>query len=248
MEIKKILEPVKKLKNVERYYLKDDKDYHSAVGVIKAEDINKAGFGGTVKSNMDKEFYVLPAAFIDKFDNIKRSAQIITRKDAAAIIAETGISKDSIVVDAGTGSGGLACMLANVAKEVYSYDVVPENVDIGKKNAESLGLKNVQFEVLDLKQNSPKKDVDVVVLDMPQSEEAIDSAFKMLKSGGFLVGYFPQITQAQTFILALKDNFVVEKAFETIQRDWVITDKIVRPEFQIMGHTAFLVIARKARK
>lgn len=248
MEIKKTLIAVKKSKKDFKYFVKEDKDVHTEVGVIKADDINQAGFGGLVKSNLGKEFYILPSSFSDKFENIKRGAQIITPKDAGVIIAETGIGKDSIVVEAGTGSGGLSCMLANVVKEVYSYDLSPEAVELGKKNADMFGLKNVTFEVVDLKENAPKKEVDLVVLDMPESEKAIPNAFKMLKVGGYLIGYMPQITQVQQFVLSLGEDFLLEKVCETIQREWVITDRITRPEYQMLGHTAFLVIARKAKR
>ncbi len=44
----------------------------------------------------------------------KRGPQIIPPKDFGMIVAETGCGKDWKVVDAGTGSGFLAMMLANI--------------------------------------------------------------------------------------------------------------------------------------
>ena len=247
--IKKTLISVKKKeKDHIKYFVKDDLDFHAKEGVIKKEEIDSE-FGSIIKSHMNKEFYLLPSSFPDKFSNIRRNAQIIIPKVAGQVIINTGMNKNSVVVEAGTGSGGLACLLANTAKEVYSYDISEEAVKLGKENAEFLGIKNAFFDVCNLKEKSPKKDVDVVVLDMIEAEKAVDSAFEMLKVGGYVVGYFPQITQARDFVFELeRKGFVVEKVEETIEREWVVADRILRPKFLIQGHTAFLVFARKARK
>ncbi len=247
MSIKKVLIPrkVEKKEKREKFYIKDNADVHTKNGVIKKEQLKD---GEIIRSHMGKEFYLIPAGFKDSFENIKRDAQIIIPKDFGVIVAETGINKDTIIVEAGTGSGGLACLFANVAKEVWSYDVADKAVEIGRKNAKFLGLDNVHFDICNLKEKAPKKNVDVVVLDMPEAERAIESSFKMLKLGGWLVGYFPQITQAKDFVLALEGRFVVEKISETIEREWKITERIARPNFLIQGHTAFLVFARKATR
>jgi len=66
--------------------------------------------------------FILEPDFTDKFKKIKRGPQIITPKDIGTIITETGINKNSIVLDAGGGSGSLSCFLANITKKVYCYE------------------------------------------------------------------------------------------------------------------------------
>ena len=86
------------INNKKEFLIKDlTKDYHTEFGFVKAKDLNKK----KVKTNKGVEFFVFDADFIDLFKRIKRNAQIITAKDSAVIAAETGLNKESRVVDAG---------------------------------------------------------------------------------------------------------------------------------------------------
>ena len=124
------------------FYVRDSsKDLHTQYGFIKAVDIKKAKPGSTLATNTGKELFVLNQSFVDVYKKIKRSAQIIPLKDVGTIVAETGINSKTRVVDAGAGSGGLACFLANIAKDVVTYDVRDDFIKIVKRNKEYLGLK-----------------------------------------------------------------------------------------------------------
>ena len=233
-------------KEGESFYIKDlTKDLHTKFGFIKAKDLKKNK--GIVKTNKGKEFFIFSAGFIDRFKRLKRRAQIITLKDAGVIIAETGINKDSKVVDAGGGSGGIACVLGNIAKQVITYEMRKEFVKIIKENIKNLDLKNVTVKNKDITKGISERNLDLVVLDLPDPEKIIDHASKSLKPGGFLVAYFPSITQVISFVKTIKkkENFVLVKVVETIQREWKIQDKIARPEFRMLGHTGFVIIVRR---
>ena len=83
--------------------------------------------------------------FIDNYKTIKRLAQIISLKDIGSIIANTGIHRDSIVMESGTGSAGLSCFLAHICKKVISYDINDKHTDIAKANIKNLGVKNIEL-------------------------------------------------------------------------------------------------------
>ncbi|MBI2659208.1 tRNA (adenine-N1)-methyltransferase, partial [Candidatus Woesearchaeota archaeon] len=107
-----------------KFYAKDlGQDLHTQYGYVKKEELKKAKEGDLRKSNTNKEFFIFNPSFIDLYRKIKRDAQIIQLKDIGLIIAETGISKSSKVLDAGSGSGALACFFAAIAKEVISYEI-----------------------------------------------------------------------------------------------------------------------------
>ena len=74
-------------------------------------------------------------------------------------------------------------------------------------------------------------------------------AYKALKTGGFLVVYTPQITQANKLVnLILKDeNFVYLKTAELIERKWRIKGEVSRPSFEGLGHTGFLSFFRRVK-
>src|SRR3989338_4971435 len=117
MAIKKILIT----RHGKKFYAKDlESDVHTQYGFVKKEDIEKSNEGDLLKSNTEKEFFVFNPSFIDLYRKIKRDAQIIPLKDIGFIIAETGINRESKVLDAGSGSGALACFLAAIAKEVIT--------------------------------------------------------------------------------------------------------------------------------
>lgn len=231
-----------------RYYFVEDasKDYHTADGVIAKKDLKKKD-GSIVKTNTGKEFLVFSSDFSDEYRKIRRLPQIIPLKDIGIIIAETGIGKQSKVVDAGTGSGAAACFLAHLVKEVVSYDIKKEHVQIARENVKRLGLKNIKIKNKNIYKEVNEKDADLFVLDVPEPWNAISSADKALKVGGYLVSYSPTIPQVMDFVNTIANNpkFIVTKTIEAIERKWDVYRRKVRPKSSGIGHSGFLTFARK---
>ena len=246
MNIKKILIT----KQGRKFYAKDlSQDLHTQYGFIRKEDLKKAKEGDLLKSNTNREFYIFNPQFIDLYRKIKRDAQIIPLKDIGFIIAETGINKSSKVLDAGSGSGALACFLAATAKEVITYEIREDFIEIVKSNIEFLGLKNVKIKNIDIYQKIDDKNIDVVILDLPEPWKAIENCSKALKAGGFLVSYSPSIPQIADFVNAIRKNedFVYLKTLEVTEREWEVEDRKVRPKSKGLGHSGFLSFARKVK-
>jgi tRNA (adenine57-N1/adenine58-N1)-methyltransferase len=231
-----------------KFYARDlSQDLHTQYGFIKKEDLKKAKEGDLLKSNTNREFYIFSPQFIDLYRKIKRDAQIIPLKDIGFIIAETGINKSSKVLDAGSGSGALACFLAATAKEVVTYEIREDFIEIVKSNIEFLGLKNVKIKNKDIYKEIDDKNIDVVILDLPEPWNAIENCAKALKPGGFLVSYSPSIPQIADFVNAIRKNedFVYLKTLEITEREWEVEDRKVRPKSKGLGHSGFLSFARK---
>ncbi|MBN2053149.1 methyltransferase domain-containing protein [Candidatus Woesearchaeota archaeon] len=229
----------------EKHYVDEAKDFSTKHGTIRKKDLAKEP-GSKVKMG-SHEFIILDPVFLDHYKRIKRMAQIITLKDIGAIIAHTGINKESVVLDAGAGSGALACFLAMIAKKVISYEKDKRSLEIARSNVEDLGLKNIiinEGDIYDYKKIKEKY-ADVFTLDVPEPEKAIKTALKVLKTGGFLTVYLPNINQVQDFVKALPEEFLLEKTIEVIEREWTIDEKRARPATKDHGHTGFLTFARK---
>lgn len=234
-----------------KFYSKNlDEDLHTQYGFIKSEDLKKAKNGDLLRSNTEKEFRVFDPSFIDLYRRIKRDAQIIPLKDIGFIIAETGINKESKVLDAGSGSGALACFLASIAKEIITYEIREDFIEIVRKNIDFLNLKNINIKKIDIFQNIDDEDVDVVVLDVPEPWKALESCSKALKPGGFLASYSPSIPQVADFVNALKqnENFVYMKTAEITEREWEVEERKVRPKSKGLGHSGFMSFARKVTR
>ena len=65
--------------------------------------------------------------------------------------------------------------------------------------------------------------------------------------GGVLVGYVATTTQLSRLVEALRADggFTEPAAWETFLRGWHVVGLAVRPEHRMIGHTAFLVSARR---
>lgn len=197
-------------------------------------------------SVLGKDYVVLPSDFSDEWRSLSRGAQIITEKDVGCILAATGIGNDSVVGDAGSGSGSLACALAHVAKKVYSYDVDENAVKLCKKNAEKLDLENVTFSSGDVTKKLSKKGFDVFVLDLKQSWTALDVVVKGVKVGGWIVSYNSSIPSVSEFVNACRkrDDVLFVKTTELMQRQWRVRGLTARPMNTVL-HTGFLSFVRR---
>lgn len=185
----------------------------------------------------------LPPHFI----RLKRGPQVITPKDIGIIIAYSGANRNSICVDAGTGSGWLAVSLAKICKHVTSYEIREDFLEIAKKNIEIEKLDNLIIRNADITKKIFEKDVDIVTLDMPDAHKALKNAKKALKTDGYVVGYLPHMEQVSKFVSTLdKLKFSNVLTLEVIVRDILVREQGVRPSTKGVWHTAYLVFARKA--
>ncbi len=172
--------------------------------------------------------------------------QVIIPKDFGIIIGYSGLGKNSKIVEAGGGAGFLTISLANVCKKVYTYEIKKDYYKTIKQNLETCGIKNVNVKNKDVKLGIKEKDVDAVILDMPNSDEVIPIAFNALKQGGQIIGYLPNVEQMKTFYLeCLNNGFRNMFAMESIKREWIVREKGVRPHSKELVHTAFIVFGTK---
>jgi tRNA (adenine57-N1/adenine58-N1)-methyltransferase len=68
-----------------------------------------------------------------------------------------------------------------------------------------------------------------------------------LRPGGVLIGYVATTTQLSRLVEALREHggFTEPAAWESFVRGWHVVGLAVRPEHRMIGHTAFLVTARR---
>ena len=233
-----------------QYLITDtSKDVATLYGTISKEDLKKPS-GSVVKTkDTNKEFVLLDAAFIDIYKRFRKLPQTIPLKDIGLIIGETGINKDSIVVDGGVGSGALAAALANVVKQVISYDVREDCIKTAQQNIAAVGLKNITIKQKSLYDGIEEENADLITLDLPEPWKVIPHAAKALKIGGFIVSYSPSVPQVQDFVTALHKNeqFLYMKTVELIERLWEVEGRRVRPKSTGIGHSGFLTFGRKVK-
>ena len=228
-----------------KYLVRDlQEEFHTTHGIIKSADLksNKT----EVRSSKNHAFQLIEAGFIDLWEQLQRGPQIMMPKDIGFIIAQTGINHHSTIVDAGGGSGSLCFSLANIGKEVVVYEHNAENVSLLNKNKQLLGLKNVTIKHQDIYDGIEEGELDLITLDLPEPWRVLPQAEIALKAGGFVVVYLPNLLQVKEYIDAASESAIaIIKTVELLERSWKIEKKIMRPEFQMLGHTGFLILGRK---
>ena len=198
------------------------KKFHCQYGVI---DLSKAGkkiTGRKTKSSLGYEFLVLEPAITDMLRKAKRGPQVIMPKDAASIIAETGVSSGWRCLDAGSGSGFLAIFIGSIVKpdgRVYTYEKNRNNFEIVKKNIEFCGLEKVIIAKNKDAKEFTEKNLDLITLDMMHAEKLIKKCHAALKPGGWLCVYSPHIEQQIKARSAMQSGFVQLRTVQNIQRE-----------------------------
>ncbi len=183
----------------------------------------------------------------ESYKRLKRGPQVILPKDIGMVMAYTGVNRNSVCVDAGTGSGWLAISLARVCKSVTSYDTRDEFIRIAERNRENEKLDNLKIKNKDVRKGISEKRVDIVTLDMPNSDKVVKHANKALKPDGYIFGYLPHMEQVKDFVAQLnKYKFHEIQTMEVIVRDMLVREEGTRPSTKGVWHTAYLVFAQKA--
>jgi tRNA (adenine57-N1/adenine58-N1)-methyltransferase len=225
-----------------------NKDFHTKSGMIKIDELKKKDFGKKIKTHLGKEFSIVKPNIKDVLEKrIRRSAQVILPKDISLILAYTGVSPDSLVIDCGTGTGYLSIFLGNylVNGKIVTYENDKRFFKTAKENIESSGLKNVKLKYKDVTRGINEKNVDLVTVDIQHPEKIIKHAYNSLKLGGYLVVYSPTVEELIVVSKILKrKDFWDTKTVENIVREWQ-TERTTRPKTMGLMHTGFLTFARK---
>ncbi len=206
---------------------------------------------GDVVEIVGKRFNVFRPTVIDLIGSLDRGAQIITPKDACAILMECDVRSGSRVIEVGAGSGGLTTALRNAVAptgHVHTVELKEQNAEKALKNVKRTGLDQYwSYQIGDAKEVSVEfDDADVITTDMPDVENALDNLVPHLKNGGRICCYMPNANQLENAFNGLKERgFTDIRAMEIMRRGMDVHPGGVRPSFEMLGHTGYLVFARK---
>ncbi len=197
-----------------------------------------------------KKFFILKPSVMDKLIGLKRKAQIILPKDIAHIILYCSIKTGHNVLEAGVGSGSLTTALASIVAptgNVVSYDTREDFIQHAIKNLARTDLeKYVKIFKRDVTKGINEKNLDAIILDIPNPWDAVNHAYNSLKVGGYLCCYSPLVSQLEQTVKEIrKHNFIEIRSFENIQREMIIGERGTRPSFNMLGHTGYITFARK---
>jgi tRNA (adenine57-N1/adenine58-N1)-methyltransferase len=221
------------------------------IGVIDPKTLVGKEYGNKLEIG-SKQFWLLVPSLQDKLQGLRRQAQIILPRDAAHILMNCSIEPGQRVLEAGIGSGSLTIALASAVApngSVVSYDIREEFIDHAMKNLKQANLASyVTTKIKDVTKGIDEKDLDAVILDIPNPWAVVEHAWKALKMGGYLCTYSPLISQVEQTVRTTEQySFIECKTFENIQREMIVSKHGTRPSFEMLGHTGYLTFARKVK-
>ena len=229
------------------------KQFHTHRGAIEHDALIGTAEGSVVTSTSGTFYLALRPLLADFVLSMPRGAAVIYPKDAAQIITMGDVCPGATVLEAGAGSGALTCALLRAVGptgRVISYEVRDDHADVAVRNVATFfsGVPdNWTLHRGDVAAHLADEQVDRVVLDMLSPWEALPHVAAALRPGGVLIGYVATATQLSRLVEAMRADggFTEPASWETFVRGWHVVGLAVRPEHRMIGHTAFLVSARR---
>jgi tRNA (adenine57-N1/adenine58-N1)-methyltransferase len=229
------------------------KEWHTHKGWIVHDDLIGLPEGSVVSTSAGLKFTAFIPLLTDYVLSMPRGATIVYPKDAAMIIGFADIFPGARVLEAGVGSGALTLSLLRAVGangHVHSVERREEFAENAKSNIESYfggPPANWSLDIGSVQEKEFSEDFDRVILDMLAPWECVELAAKVLRPGGVYMAYVATTTQLSATAEALKSDghFTEPESFESMVRGWHHEGLAVRPQQRMIGHTGFLIFARR---
>jgi tRNA (adenine57-N1/adenine58-N1)-methyltransferase len=227
--------------------------YHTHSGTLAHDVVIGQPEGTRAETSGGMVVTAFRPRFADYALKMKRGAQVIYPKDLGPILTYADVFPGARVLEAGTGSGSLTialCRAVGTTGRVVSYEAreehhaqavanlegffgkLPEQLELRLGQIEDVGRTGERF--------------DRCVLDLGSPWEPLEALASVLEPGGVLCVYVPTTIQLQQIVLALPaQGFFHIESFEVMRRSWHVTERSVRPDHRMVGHTGFLTVARR---
>lgn len=230
-----------------------NKKLHTHLGVIDISATMGMEYGSAIRTTEGKLVFLIQPTIHDFIMKSERRTQIVYPKDLGYIAARTGLQNGSKVLEIGTGSAALATFLASIVKpegHIYSFDVNAEFMAIARRNLEKAGMdKYVTLNQHDPHQGVDVRDVDVAIVDLGDPWTVLDQAYDALKGSGAFVAICPTMNQIEKTATELKRaGYADIDCVELLIRSMEAREGMTRPSMRMIGHTTYLVFARKVQR
>jgi tRNA (adenine57-N1/adenine58-N1)-methyltransferase catalytic subunit len=230
--------------------------FHTHMGWVAHDDLIGTAEGSTAATSSGAALLAFRPTLGDYVLKMRRGAQVVYPKDLGLILVYADVFNGARVVEAGTGSGALTLALARAVGpdgSVVSYEVRADHHERAAANiaewyeARSAKPENIDLRIGDVTAGVPERDVDRMILDMPEPWRALGAACDSLAPGGILCCYLPTVPQVERTVEAMRGRgFALLTTLEGLVRTWNVDGQSVRPDHRMVGHTGFIVTGRRA--
>lgn len=227
--------------------------FHTAKGPVRHDELISQPEGIVVTSAGGTSFLAMRPLLNEFTVTMPRGAAVIYPKDAAQILMSADIFPGARVLEAGAGSGALTCTLLRAlgpGGHLTSYERREDFANLARKNVENFfgaSPSNWDLRVGDVLESLTDEPLDRVVLDMLAPWQCVTALAEVLVPGGVFCAYVTTTTQlAQTVeTLRVHTGFTEPEATESLIRGWHVEGLAVRPRHNMVGHTGFVITARR---
>ena len=186
----------------------------------------------------------------DLIGSLERGAQIIVPKDVAQIIMNCDIGHGDRVLEIGAGSGALTTALISAVAPggtVHTVEFREEYALRAQRNIRRTGLdRHWSYQIDDARHTKVNGTYDALVMDIPDPWSALNNLSGNLIPGGRICAHVPNINQLESTVNALRsERFFDVRATETLERRIEVHPGGVRPAFDMLGHTGYIICGRK---
>jgi tRNA (adenine57-N1/adenine58-N1)-methyltransferase len=219
---------------------------------MRHDDIMGLEYGDVINTNKREPFFILRPSVGEYARRIKRQTQVVFPKDSGFIIQHLNFGPGALIVECGTGSGGLTSVFAHFvgdAGRVVTYDRREEFSKLAESNAERWGVRHrIEFKVRDIQEGFDERNAEAVFLDLRNPWDFIGTASDALAWGHRLGVLVPTFNQVERTLIALREHhFVDTQVLELLLRYFKTEPDRIRPDDTMTAHTGFLIFAAKAR-
>jgi tRNA (adenine57-N1/adenine58-N1)-methyltransferase len=211
--------------------------------------------GRWVRLSGGTRLLVVRPTLSDYLMKMPRGAQILYPKDIASILIKADIFPGARVLEAGIGSGALTLALLRAIGEkgqLFSYEVREDFAAQALKNIRRyLGdAPQLTIRQQDVSAGIVERELDRVVLDLPEPWRVVEPVLEALRSGGILLTFLPTVPQVERLVAALQGSgsFEFIETTENLERPWQIEGRSVRPQLRMVAHSGFLTVARRVSR
>ena len=232
--------------------LKAAKSDQNHLGTFNHDDIIGKPEGVRLRTSKGHILIVVKPGMADFIRIMPRIATVIYPKDIGAIVTYGDIFPGARVLEAGTGSGALTIALARAVGEhgeLFTYDLREDMTRRAQENLSAMVPEHPQvtFKNGDVSEGFSETDLDRIVLDLPEPWHIVPHAVDALVPGGIMLSFLPTVLQLHELVMALEDanTFGLIETTEIMMRTWTVRGRSVRPDHRMIGHTGFIITARK---
>ncbi len=230
--------------------LEDEQVFHSHLGRLYHDQLIGNPVGDWHRTDKGHVLLAVRPTMGDYVLEMPRGPQVIYPKDLGNIITFADVFPGATVVEGGLGSGALTSALlraVGTSGRVITYEIDEKVIPRARRNIEKLAPETSNFSVKvgDIYQGISERDVDRVVLDVPEPWQAVSAVGDALVMGGIVLSFLPTILQVNQLVEELKGDgrFQLIESLETLLRPWHLKERSVRPVHRMVAHSGFLTTA-----